>query len=49
VEWFSVEVAVQLEMGDEIPTGGKNKTIPVANGDSGKTPATRVPPMSQAA
>jgi hypothetical protein len=49
VEWFSVEVAFQLEMGDGIPTGGKDGTTPMANGDSGNRPATRMPPISQAA
>jgi hypothetical protein len=49
VEWFSVEVAFQLELGDGFPTGGEHATMSVANGDSGNMPATRVLPISQAA
>jgi hypothetical protein len=42
VEWFSVEVAFQLELGDGFPTGGEHATKSVANGDCCKPNGTEV-------
>jgi hypothetical protein len=42
VEWFSVEVASQLGMGDGIPIVGVDEATPVADGDSGGPSRTEV-------
>jgi hypothetical protein len=49
VEWFSVEVASQLGMGDGIPLVGVEEATPVADGDSGGPSRTDVALLSDAA